>query len=73
MFGVDRQRIAVLHSGRMGDLAKHSSGMVVINSTSVFSALDHDVPVLVLGASVFRPTEIVTLSETESDVAAFSR
>jgi capsular polysaccharide export protein len=55
----------------MGDLARHSSGMVVINATSVFSALDHDVPVLVLGASVFRPTEIVTLGETESDVAAF--
>jgi capsular polysaccharide export protein len=55
----------------MGDLAKHSCGMVVINSTSVFSALHHDIPVLVLGASVFRHTEIVTLGETEPDVAAF--
>ena len=71
VFGVDRQRIKVLHSGRVGDLAKHSCGMVVINSTSVFSALHHDIPVLVLGASVFRHTEIVTLGETEPDVAAF--
>jgi capsular polysaccharide export protein len=71
LFGVDRQRIAVLHSGRMGDLAKHSSGMVVINSTSVFSAFHHNVPVLVLGESVFRHSEIVTLAETEADVAAF--
>jgi capsular polysaccharide export protein len=71
LFGVDRQRIAVLHSGRMGDLAKHSSGMVVINSTSVFSALHHDVPVVVLGEAVFRHSEIVTLGETEADVAGF--
>ena len=71
VFGVDRQRIKVLHSGRVGDLAKHSSGVVVINSTSVFSALHHDIPVLVLGEAVFRHPEIVTLGETEADIAAF--
>lgn len=69
--GVDRHHIRVLHSGRMGELTKQSSGMVVINSTSAFSALHHGVPVLVLGDAVFRHDEIVTLAETEADISAF--
>ncbi len=69
--GVDRHRIRILHSGRIGELTKQSSGMVVINSPSTFSALHHGVPVLVLGESVFRYYAIVTLGKTEADIAAF--
>lgn len=69
--GVDRRCIRVLNSGRMGDLAKYSSGMVVINSTSAFSALHHDIPVLVLGDAVFRHEAIVTLGSSEADIATF--
>ena len=69
--GVDRHRIQVLHSGRMSELTRQSSGMIVINSTSAFSALHHDVPVLVLGQAVFRHSEIVTLGTSEEDVVAF--
>jgi capsular polysaccharide export protein len=68
---VDRRRIRVLHSGRMGDLAKYSIGMVLINSTSTFSALHHDIPVLVLGDAVFRHEAIVTLGASEVDIATF--
>ncbi|MCA0930409.1 capsular polysaccharide export protein, LipB/KpsS family [Ruegeria profundi] len=69
--GVKRHRVRVLHSGRMGDLTRESSGMVVINSTSAFSALHHGIPVLVLGDAVFRHDEIVTLGESEADVTGF--
>lgn len=69
--GVDLTRFRVLHSGRIGDLTKQSSGMVVINSTSAFSALHHNIPILVLGEAVFRHHTIVTLGETEEDVTAF--
>jgi len=69
--GVDHHRIRVLHSGRMGDLAKYSSGMVLINSTSAFSALHHDIPVLVLGDAIFRHEAIVTLGASEADIATF--
>jgi capsular polysaccharide export protein len=69
--GAHRRHIRVLHSGRMGELTKHSSGMVVINSTSAFSALHNGVPVLVLGDAIFRHDEIVTLGETEADISAF--
>jgi capsular polysaccharide export protein len=70
-YGVDRRRITVLHSGRIGDLAAQSSGMVVINSTSAFSALHHNIPVLVLGDAVFRHDAIVTVGHSEADIAAF--
>ena len=70
-YGVDRHRVCVLKSGRMGDLAAHASGMVVINSTSAFSALHHNTPVLVLGEAVFRHNEIVTLGKNKDDIAAF--
>ncbi len=69
--GLARGRVQVLHSGRIGDLADHSSGMVVINSTSAFSALHHDVPLLVLGEAVFRHDSVVSIGETEADIAAF--
>lgn len=69
--GTDRHQISVVHSGRIGDLTKHSSGMVVINSTSAFSALHHDVPVLVLGDAIFRHDAIVTVGETEADILDF--
>jgi capsular polysaccharide export protein len=70
-FGVPRRRVTILRSGRMGDLTARSSGMIVINSTSAFSALHHDIPVLVLGEAVFRHREIVTIGENEADVARF--
>ena len=68
---VDKHRITILHSGRIGDLIRRSSGVVLINSTSAFSALHHDIPLLVLGEAVFRHDEIATLGKTEADIAAF--
>ncbi len=69
--GVDRRSIKILHSGRIGTLTHHSSGMIVINSTCAFSALHHEVPVLVLGEAVLRHEEIVMVGDTEADIAAF--
>jgi len=73
LLGIDRRRFTILHSGRLGDLTAYASGMVVINSTSAFSALHRNIPVLVLGEAVFRHKEVVTIGETEADVAAFFR
>ena len=70
-FGLPRDQIITLNSGRISDLTRHASGVVVINSTSAFSALHHDIPVLVLGAAVYRHDEIVTLGDTEEDLVAF--
>jgi capsular polysaccharide export protein len=65
------QCVRIVSSGRISDLARDSSGMVVINSTSAFSALHHDIPVLVLGDAVYRHEGVVTVGESEADVAAF--
>ena len=69
--GLTLSRVKVINSGRLGELAKHSSGMVVINSTSAFSALHHDIPVLVLGEAVYRHESVVTVGNTLSDIIDF--
>ena len=63
----------IIHTGRIGDLTAHSSGMILINSTSAFSALHHGLPLLVLGGAVFRHEEIATIGETENDIMVFFR
>jgi capsular polysaccharide export protein len=45
--------------------------MVVINSTSAFSALHHGVPLLVLGDAIFRHDAIVTTGESQNDITDF--
>jgi len=69
--GLASSRVKIINSGRLGDLAHHSSGMVVINSTSAFSALHHDIPVLVLGEAVYRHESVVTVGNTLADVMGF--
>jgi len=64
-------RIHILQSGNLSNLAEMSSGMVVINSTSAFSALHHNKPLLVLGKAIFRHPQIVTIGDTSSDIQAF--
>ena len=70
---IGQTRYKIIHTGRIGDLTAHSSGMVLINSTSAFSALNHGMPLLVLGAAVFRHEEIATIGETQNDVIDFFR
>jgi len=69
--GIDQTRYKILHTGRIGDLAAHSSGMVVINSTSAFSALHHGVPLLVLGDAIYRHEEIATIGANQNDILNF--
>ena len=69
--GLRAERFAVLNSGRIGELTANSSGMVVINSTSGFSALHHNKPLLVLGDAVFRHDEIATTGNSEEDIRIF--
>ena len=69
--GIDQTRYKILHTGRIGDLAAHSSGMVVINSTSAFSALHHGVPLLVLGDAIYRHEQIATIGTNQNDILNF--
>lgn len=69
--GVSEARFKVTHTGRISDLTRHASGMVVINSTSGFSALHHGVPLLVLGEAVFRHDAIATTGSNQKDITDF--
>lgn len=71
--GIDQKNYKILHTGRIGDLTAHSSGMVLINSTSGFSALHHGVPLLVLGDAIYRHEEIATTGKDQKDIVDFFR
>lgn len=69
--GVDKERVQVMHTGRIGNLTQRASGMVVINSTSGFSALHQGVPLLVLGEAVFRHDVLANTGDDQRDIADF--
>lgn len=64
-------KVYAIQSGNLSELTQHSSGMIVINSTSAFSALHHDKPLLVLGDAIYRHDEIVTLGNLPGDISTF--
>ena len=68
--GVEKN-IRVLQSGKIGALTKNSSGMIVINSTSAFSALNHNIPLLVIGDAIFRHPDIAIIGEDQNSIRSF--
>lgn len=64
-------KVKVFRSGKLGKLTQKSSGMIVINSTSAFSALNYHVPVLVLGDAIFRHETIVTVGYGKRAIKEF--
>ncbi|ANH05122.1 capsule biosynthesis protein [Shinella sp. HZN7] len=48
------ERIHILDSGSLGLMTRHAAGMVTINSTSGLSALQHGIPLAVLGQAFYR-------------------
>lgn len=63
--------VVVLHSGSIAQLSIHSSGMILINSTSGMTAIHHGTPLLVMGEAVFRHESLVHCGDDESDIGAF--
>ena len=61
----------MLESGKIGMLTQHAGGMIVINSTSAFSALHHRVPLLVLGNAIFRREAIATIGHNAESITEF--
>ncbi|WP_106746461.1 hypothetical protein [Yoonia maritima] len=64
-------RIMVLNFGAIGDVVNHASGMIVINSTSAFSALHHHIPLLVLGDAIYRHENLVTVGTETTTIQTF--
>jgi capsular polysaccharide export protein len=64
-------RVHVLRSGAISDVTAHATGMIVINSTSAFSALHHNIPVLVLGDAIYRHGSVVTVGNSTLDIWEF--
>ena len=64
-------RVHVVDTGSIGLLTRHSAGMVTINSTSGFSAINHGVPLAVLGKAIYAIPEICTVVQTTDDLNHF--
>ncbi|SFR53133.1 capsular polysaccharide export protein [Yoonia tamlensis] len=64
-------RVRVLGAGTMGAVTQHATGMIVINSTSAFSALHHSIPVLVMGDAIYRHDAVVTVGDDPLDIWEF--
>ena len=65
------QKVEVLQSGSIKTLLKNTSGVITINSTSAFIALEHRIPVLALGKAVYRHDSIVTIGHSCECIKAF--
>ncbi|MCG3268295.1 hypothetical protein [Yoonia sp. I 8.24] len=68
--GIESQ-VRILKSGAIGDIAAHASGMIVINSTSAFSALRHNIPILAMGDAIYRHDAVVTVGNSPYDIWEF--
>ncbi|WP_062226304.1 capsular biosynthesis protein [Aureimonas frigidaquae] len=64
-------RVHVLDSGSLGLLVRHCAGMITINSTSGFSALAHNRPLLVLGHALYRHRDLAACYTQPEDMHAF--
>ncbi|WP_221798777.1 capsular biosynthesis protein [Oceanobacter mangrovi] len=64
-------RVDVIDIGSMGLLARHSAGMITINSTSGLSAIFHGVPLMVVGKALYANPLLATCAHGEPDFDEF--
>lgn len=66
-----QDRVHLIDTGSMGMLARHSAGMITINSTSGLSAIHHGVPLLVIGDAVYGHPELAVCGHGQPDFDKF--
>ena len=64
-------RVHWLYTGNLADIASGARGMIVINSTSGFSAIAKGIPLLVLGDAIYDHPRLVRTGEERKDIDAF--
>ena len=60
------RRLLHLTEGDTPDLAKHSAGVVLINSTVGFQALERDAPLLVMGEALYKHADLTHTGSLDS-------
>ena len=66
-----QERVDVIDTGSLGPLAKHSAGMITINSTAGLSAIFHGIPLLVIGKAVYANPRLAICGEGNPNLDAF--
>ncbi|WP_415183560.1 hypothetical protein [Phaeovulum sp.] len=64
-------RVDVVDTGSLGLLARHSAGMITINSTSGLSAIHHGTPLLVIGRAIYANPELAICANGAPNFDAF--
>jgi capsular polysaccharide export protein len=64
-------RVHVVDTGSIGVLTRHSAGMITINSTSGFSAINHGVPLAVLGMAIYGIPSLCSIVRGRDDINDF--
>ncbi|MBT9382902.1 capsular biosynthesis protein [Pseudooceanicola sp. CBS1P-1] len=60
-------RVDVIDTGSLGLLARHSAGMITINSTSGLSAISHGCRLMVLGKAIYAHPALATCAQGQPD------
>jgi capsular polysaccharide export protein len=66
-------RVHVIDTGSLGELARHAAGMITINSTSGLTAIFHGIPLLVVGESLYAHPALATCAHGNPDFDSFWR
>jgi len=64
-------RVHVIDTGSLGELARHAAGMITINSTSGLTAIFHGIPLLAVGESLYAHPALATCAHGDPDFDAF--
>lgn len=64
-------RVHIIDGGSLGLITRHSAGMVTINSTSGLSAIQHGIPLAVLGQAIYRHPDLAYCVNKGIDLDGF--
>lgn len=64
-------RVDVIDTGSLGELTRHSIGMITVTSTSGLSAIHHGVPLLVVGKAVYAHNDLAVCARGKPDFDSF--
>ncbi|MBD9373368.1 hypothetical protein IB238_12130 [Rhizobium sp. ARZ01] len=64
-------RVHIIDGGSLGLLTRHAAGMVTINSTSGFSAIQHGIPLAIMGQAIYRHPELAFCVDKGIDLDKF--
>lgn len=64
-------RVHIIDGGSLGLLTRHAAGMITINSTSGFFAIQHGIPLAIMGQAIYRHPDLAFCVNRGIDLDGF--